>query len=69
MILLWGVVVGIGTGIPHWCSALPSRARWFGARRGLVVGILTASAATGQLVFLPLLAHLTEVMGWRTALD
>jgi len=43
-------------------------ARWFAARRGLVVGILTASAATGQLVFLPLLATLTERMGWRIAL-
>src|SRR5713101_6146964 len=35
---------------------------------GLVVGILTASVATGQLVFLPLLASLTERMGWRIAL-
>jgi predicted MFS family arabinose efflux permease len=43
-------------------------ARWFAARRGLVIGILTASAATGQLVFLPLLASLTEHMGWRVAL-
>jgi predicted MFS family arabinose efflux permease len=43
-------------------------ARWFSARRGLVVGILTASVATGQLVFLPLLASLTEHMGWRIAL-
>jgi predicted MFS family arabinose efflux permease len=43
-------------------------ARWFAARRGLVVGILSASVATGQLVFLPLLASLTERMGWRIAL-
>jgi sugar phosphate permease len=43
-------------------------ARWFSARRGLVVGILTASVATGQLVFLPMLARLTERMGWRVAL-
>jgi predicted MFS family arabinose efflux permease len=43
-------------------------ARWFAARRGLVVGILTASVATGQLVFLPLLASITERMGWRIAL-
>jgi len=43
-------------------------ARWFAARRGLVVGILTASVATGQLVFLPLLAGITERMGWRIAL-
>jgi sugar phosphate permease len=43
-------------------------ARWFAARRGLVVGILTASVATGQLVFLPLLATLTDHYGWRVAL-
>jgi sugar phosphate permease len=42
--------------------------RWFVARRGLVVGIMTASVATGQLVFLPLLASLTERYGWRIAL-
>jgi len=42
--------------------------RWFAARRGLVVGIMTASVATGQLVFLPLLASLTERYGWRLAL-
>jgi sugar phosphate permease len=40
--------------------------RWFGRHRGLVLGILTASSATGQLVFLPLLAHLVVDQGWRT---
>ena len=68
LILLWGVVVGIGTGMTALVLGATVAARWFGARRGLVVGVLTASAATGQLVFLPLLAHLTDVMGWRTAL-
>jgi predicted MFS family arabinose efflux permease len=43
-------------------------ARWFAERRGLVVGILTASVATGQLAFLPLLAALTDHYGWRIAL-
>jgi predicted MFS family arabinose efflux permease len=42
--------------------------RWFTARRGLVVGLLTASAATGQLVFMPLLAALAAELGWRAAL-
>jgi sugar phosphate permease len=42
--------------------------RWFSARRGLVLGLLTASSASGQLVFLPLLASLTERVGWRPAL-
>jgi MFS family permease len=68
LILLWGVVVGIGTGMTALVLGATIAARWFNARRGLVVGILTASAATGQLVFLPLLASLTEHMGWRTAL-
>src|SRR5215475_3847448 len=42
--------------------------RWFVARRGLVVGMLTASSATGQLVFLPLAAWLVDHVGWRFAL-
>jgi predicted MFS family arabinose efflux permease len=34
----------------------------------LVVGLLSASSATGQLIFLPALASLTESHGWRFAL-
>ena len=68
LILLWGVVVGLGTGMTALVLSATIAARWFSTRRGLVVGILTASVATGQLVFLPLLASLTERMGWRTAL-
>src|SRR6201992_4273847 len=65
LILLWGVVVGIGTGMTALVLGATVAARWFTARRGLVVGILTASSATGQLVFLPLLASVTDHMGWR----
>jgi MFS family permease len=68
LILLWGVVIGIGTGMTALVLGATIAARWFSARRGLVVGILTASVATGQLVFLPLLAGVTERMGWRIAL-
>jgi MFS family permease len=68
LMLLWGVVIGIGTGMTALVLAATIAARWFAARRGLVVGILTASVATGQLVFLPLLAAITERMGWRIAL-
>src|SRR5450755_519758 len=68
LMLLWGVLVGIGTGITELVLGATIAARWFVARRGLVVGILTASVATGQLVFLPLLASLTERLGWRIAL-
>jgi len=68
LVLLWGVVVGIGTGMTALVLGATVAARWFTARRGLVVGILTASSATGQLIFLPLLASVTDHMGWRAGL-
>jgi sugar phosphate permease len=69
LMLLWGVVIGIGTGMTALVLGATIAARWFVAQRGLVVGIMTASVATGQLVFLPLLASLTERFGWRVALS
>jgi MFS family permease len=66
--LLWGVVIGIGTGMTALVLGVTIATRWFAARRGLVVGIMTASVATGQLVFLPALAAITERLGWRIAL-
>ena len=69
LMLLWGVVIGIGTGMTALVLGATIATRWFVARRGLVVGIMTASVATGQLVFLPLIALLTERFGWRTALS
>jgi len=68
LVLLWGVVVGVGSGLTAVVLAATVATRWFTARRGLVVGLLTASSATGQLVFLPLMAELTERCGWRVAL-
>ncbi len=68
LMLLWGFVVGIGTGLTALVLGATVAARWFNARRGLVVGILTASAATGQLIFLPILAAITERVGWRLAM-
>jgi sugar phosphate permease len=68
LMLLWGIVVGIGSGMTALVLGATVATRWFAVRRGLVIGILTASVATGQLVFLPLLAGLTERVGWRGAL-
>ena len=65
LLLLWGVVVGFGTGLTAMVLAATVSARWFTKHRGLVVGMLSASSATGQLVFLPLMAGLTERYGWR----
>ena len=66
LILLWGVVVGIGTGSMALVFAATVASRWFMQRRGLVVGALTAAAATGQLVFLPLLSKLAMDHGWKS---
>jgi predicted MFS family arabinose efflux permease len=65
--LLWGVVVGIGTGSMALVFAATIANRWFVKKRGLVVGVLTAAAASGQLVFLPGLSRLAVDPGWRTS--
>ncbi len=65
--LLWGVVVGLGTGCMASVLAATVAARWFVQRRGLVIGVLTAAGATGQLIFLPGLGWLAQNTGWRTA--
>jgi predicted MFS family arabinose efflux permease len=67
LVLCWGLMVGIGSGSMALAFAATVANRWFVARRGLVSGILTAGGATGQLVFLPLVALLVEGPGWRTA--
>jgi MFS family permease len=65
--LLWGVVVGSATGAVSVPLAATVANRWFTTRRGLVTGLLTASNASGQMIFLPALAWLTTVYGWRWA--
>ena len=66
-VLLWGVVVGIGSGLAATVLGAAVANRWFTERRGLVMGLLTASTATGQLVFLPSLAAVVTTHGWRGA--
>lgn len=63
--LLWGVIVGVGSGSMASVLAANVAARWFVARRGLVLGALTAAGATGQLIFLPALGWLADNVGWR----
>ena len=67
LVLLWGVLIGLGTGSMALVFAATVANRWFVRRRGLVMGVLTAASATGQLVFLPVVAWMTERSGWRAA--
>jgi MFS family permease len=63
---LWGIGVGVGAGSMALVFAATIANRWFVARKGIVVGALTAATATGQLVFLPLLSHFALTYGWKS---
>jgi len=65
LILLWGVAVGLSTGFIGAYLAAFIASRWFRTREGLVVGILTAANAAGQLIFLPTMAAIVSAAGWR----
>ncbi|PQD99056.1 MFS transporter [Mycobacterium sp. EPG1] len=67
LVLLWGVLVGTGTGAISMGFVATIATRWFEAQRGLVTGVLTAASATGQLIFLPVVATVTTHHGWRWA--
>jgi MFS family permease len=67
LIILWGVVLGIATGVtPPLGASIASR--WFVDRRGLAIGIMTNANAAGQVVYLPLLMAIIVWSGWRSAL-
>ena len=66
LIATWGVIVGVGTGSMALVFAATVANRWFVAKRGLVTGVLTAAAATGQLIFLPGLSHMALTYGWKS---
>src|ERR1700722_18314134 len=68
LVLAWGIVVGVGTGMTALVLSATIANRWFVARRGLVIGVLAASTSTGQLVFLPMTTSLAQTHGWRVAL-
>jgi len=63
---LWGIGVGVGAGSMALVFAATIANRWFVARKGIVVGALTAATATGQLIFLPLLSHFAITYGWKS---
>jgi MFS family permease len=68
---LWvsvGVILGIAPGMTALVVSATVASRWFTQRRGLVVGMLSAAVATGQLIFLPIAAWISDHYGWRAAL-
>lgn len=67
LVLCWGLLIGMGAGTVAPVLGATVVNRWFSARRGLAMGIVTASSAAGQLLFLPILARVAETSGWRPA--
>ena len=67
LLLTWGLLIGLGTGSMALVFAATVANAWFVKRRGLVMGILTAGGAAGQLIFLPVVAFVAEATDWRIA--
>jgi MFS family permease len=66
--LVWGIVIGLGTGAAGQVASAAIAQRWFRTHRGLIVGLFGGATSAGQLVFVPAMAALTVGMGWRSAI-
>ncbi len=66
--LFWGLVVGIGTGVVTNVLGSAIALRWFNQYRGVVLGLLGAATATGQLLLLPVLIWMASANGWRSVI-
>ncbi len=68
LFIVWGIVIGLGTGGAGQVASAAIAQRWFRTHRGLVVGLFGGSISAGQLVFVPAMAALTVASGWRSAI-
>src|ERR1700687_4873044 len=66
--LVWGIVIGLGTGAAGQVASAAIAQRWFRTHRGRIVGLFGGATSAGQLVFVPAMAALTVTMGWRAAI-
>lgn len=65
LIATWGVFSGVASGCVAMVLGATIVNRWFVTRQGLMMGLLTASTATGTLIFLPGMAAIAEAGGWK----
>ena len=68
LIIIWGVIIGLGSSLFLTVLSPYVANHWFEKRRGLAVGMLMASTATGQLILLPVLATIIDQYSWRWAI-
>jgi MFS family permease len=67
--LIWGVLIGVGTGIASQVTGATVAHRWFRTHRGLVIGLFGAATSVGQLIFVPTMMQLTVTDGWRSGIS
>lgn len=65
LVATWGIFSGVGSGAVATVLGATIVNRWFKTNRGLMMGLMSASSATGLLVFLPMLASLAQSGGWQ----
>ena len=65
MMIFWGALSGLATGLVGSVMGTAVANRWFYAQRGLVLGIFGAATSAGQLIFLPTIVNLDSLIGWR----
>lgn len=63
--LLWGLLVGVGTGCISGSLGATVAVRWFNAQRSVIIGVFGAASAAGQLIFTPLLIYVNIFAGWQ----
>ena len=66
--VVWGIVIGLGTGAAGQVASAAIAQRWFRTHRGIIVGLFGGATSAGQLVFVPAMAALTVAIGWRAAI-
>ena len=60
-----GTLLGLASGILGLGFAATVATRWFAEKRGLVIGILAASWAAGQIMLVPFIAWIVSNFDWQ----
>jgi len=67
MYLFAGLLMAGGAGGLGLATAATVAARWFVARRGLILGILGGAMSAGQMLIVPIAMLLIRHLGWRAS--
>ncbi|MFQ5843078.1 MAG: MFS transporter [Thermodesulfobacteriota bacterium] len=63
--IFFGGITGMGVGFTGWVTNTTIIQRWFKAKRGLPIGIISSGIGVGILVCVPAVQYLISQVGWR----